>query len=593
MIDCFGRTFNFYLLYTDQLFCNKLITTLTNQFQIEEKEEEKQLIKERKKVEMIIGKLKIFLFIFFYISFSVKQFILTFKCQNIFYFQEQQDQQIEFYLNKDYNQKHVYTFDDNVLKASLIRDKNEQKNKESICEIKKQKMKLKTLFSGLFSLEEDQTSQSTSEESQKIILFQKYKDYQIVVRKNGDILIFQIAGDRLTLISFSKINQLSKPDTLTISSVFLYEDFLYFICENKDSYFLKAFLIVNPEKVKSIYESPEKLYDRQQSQKMMGCKIQGEYIYTLSTYFLFQVFQIDTYYKKPKLIRKIFICNMFQPHYFDLDNQKVYMIDEEKGVFEFSLHEIHQQANKTEFCLKGDSLYNKSKSGQLIIKPFSEENYFVVIGKQSNRNYLAEIQNDNAISTSDDEPFIQKIYFNKQYIFFLTQDNIHIIYRGLDEQIVKPSEKQYTFEVIGVQDLHLDENNYNNFYAITQNKIINFQVEKMKPQISCFYNQRAEIQEERLNKYLIQYVSSQCSDNSTMYCKYEMEINAYIGYTITRSDTEAFFIGLIFGVVLILIIFILYFLRAKKNQKIQSYNSFHNEMVQEMEQSEQSSHNKV
>ncbi|KAL4469591.1 hypothetical protein ABPG74_004844 [Tetrahymena malaccensis] len=525
---------------------------------------------------MISKKIKIVLFIFFYISLS-----------------DQQDQQIDFYLNKDQNQKHVYTFDDNVVKASLIRDKNELKNKESICEVKKQKMKLKTLFNELISFGEDQNNVNIQDENLKIILFQKYKDYQIVVRKNGDILILQIVGDKLALISFNKISQLSKPDNLIIQSVFLHEDFLYFICESKQSYFLKAFLIVNPEKIKNVYESPELLYDKQQNQKMMGCKIKGEFIYTLSTYFLFQVFQIDSFDKKPRMLRKIFICNMFQPHSFDLDNQKVYMIDEEKGVFEFSINEIHQQVNKTEFCLKGDSLYNKSKSGQLIIKPFIEEKYFVVVGKQSNRNYLAEILNDNQISTSDDEPFIQKIYFNKQYIFFITQDNIHIIYRGIDEQIVKPTEKQYTFEVIGVQDLHLDENNQNIFYAITQNKIINFLIEKMKPQISCFYNQRAEIQEEKHNKYLIQYVSSQCSDNSTMYCKYDMEINTYVGYTMSGSDTEAFFIGLIFGVVLILIIIILYFLRVKKNQKIQKYNSFHNEVMQEMEQSEQSSNNRV
>ncbi|KAL4487989.1 hypothetical protein ABPG72_009327 [Tetrahymena utriculariae] len=521
-------------------------------------------------------KIKIVLFIFFYISLS-----------------QQQDQQIDFYLNKDQNQKHVYTFDDNVVKASLIRDKNEQKNKETICEVKKQKMKLKTLFTGLFSLEEDQTNFNNEDENKKIILFQKFKDYQILILKNGDIVILQIFGDKLTLISYTKINQLSKPDTLTITSVFIQEDFLYFICESKDSYFLKAYLIVNPEKVKGIYESPELLYEKQQNQKIMGWKIKGEYIYTLSTHFLFQVFQIDSFDYKPRVVRKIFICNMFQPQSFDLDSQKVYMIDEEKGVFEFSLHEIHQLAVNTEFCLKGDSLFSKSKSGQLIIKPFSDEKYFVVVGKQSNRNYLAEIQDDNPISISDDEPFIQKIYFNKQYVFFLTQDNIHIIYRGLNEQIVKPSEKQYTFEVIGVQDLYLDENNENIFYAITQNKIINFQVEKMKPQIICFYNQRAEIQEEKHNRYLIQYVSSQCSDNLTMYCKYEMEINTYIGYTISGSDKEAFFIGMIFGAVLILIIFILYFLRAKKNQKIQKYNSFHNEMVQEMEQSEQSSNQRV
>lgn len=143
------------------------------------------------------------------------------------------------------------------------------------------------------------------------------------------------------------------------------------------------------------------------------------------------------------------------------------MQDEEKGIIYIVLSQIHQTNDKIDLYLKGEIIYSKSKSGRIIIKPFKDEDYFVMKGKQNNRNYIAEIKNGINISTNDDQPEINKIYVSHRYIAFYTEDNIHIIYRGIEENIINPIEKQFIFELIGVQDIQFDQSDENIIYAIT------------------------------------------------------------------------------------------------------------------------------
>lgn len=81
------------------------------------------------------------------------------------------------------------------------------------------------------------------------------------------------------------------------------------------------------------------------------------------------------------------------------------------------------------------------------MKPFVDEDYFITIGKGENSkiNYIQEILNSTALNMIDDEPIIKKIHANRLYIIFISEDNIHVILRGIDENKVKLLDKMFIF----------------------------------------------------------------------------------------------------------------------------------------------------
>ena len=71
-----------------------------------------------------------------------------------------------------------------------------------------------------------------------------------------------------------------------------------------------------------------------------------------------------------------------------IHQDKVFMLDEEKGIYVFKLDQLLNGSNdqtstspSTDLYIKGESVYAKTKMGKLIQKLPNNTNYFLVLGK--------------------------------------------------------------------------------------------------------------------------------------------------------------------------------------------------------------------
>ena len=64
--------------------------------------------------------------------------------------------------------------------------------------------------------------------------------------------------------------------------------------------------------------------------------------------------------------------------------------------------------------------------------------------------FISEIENNNLVSSSNDEPNIVNIYANNKYLIFTSEDTIHLILRGIHQTSMVTNEKKHAFDVLDI-----------------------------------------------------------------------------------------------------------------------------------------------